>query len=147
MIHRMGTLVVLALACAPGPEGTRAVREAAAAATEALDRAKACAEDLSRVDGEDARKVARALSIEPLRLVPWRGTDGEGAAIREEIAQRFEVVRQNAGAARSLARIEEWEAARRAEDRALRAIRAADELCRAASALPPERLAHHKDGR
>jgi hypothetical protein len=144
MIYRMGVLSALALACAPGPEGTRAVREAAAAAAEALDRARTCADDLGRVDGDDARTVARALAIEPVRLAPYRGTSDEGAAIRTEVAERLELVRQNVAAARSLARIQEWEAARRAEERAVRAIRTADELCRAVSTLPPERLARRR---
>jgi hypothetical protein len=144
MIRGTCVICALALACAPGPEATRAVREAASAAAEALDRARACAEDLGHADGDDARTVARALAIEPLRLAPYRGTPGEGAAIRGAVAEKLEAVRQNASAARSLARIEEWEAARRAEDRALQAIRAADELCRAASALPPERVAHRR---
>jgi hypothetical protein len=143
MIRKTWGLCALALACAPGPEGARSFREAAAAASDALDRARSCADDLRRADGEDARAVARAL-IEPVRLAPVRGTSSEAAAIRAEVEERLEVVRQNAAAARSLASIHEWEAARRAEERAVRAIRAAEDLCLAASALPPERVARRR---
>jgi hypothetical protein len=146
MARQLCGLCALVLACAPGAEGTRPFREAAMAASEALERARSCADDLGRADGDDARTVADALAIAPVRLAPLRGTPGEVAAIHGEIEERVEVVRQNAAAARSLASIHEWEAARRAEERAVRAIRGADELCRAASAIPPERVARRRAG-
>jgi hypothetical protein len=158
MIRRMVGLfglIALGIACAPGPRGTTTAREAASAAVDALERARTCADDLDRASASDAETVARALPVEPVRIALYRGTPKEAAAVRSEVADRLEAARANAAASRSLASLAEsdparlgWEGdpGRLAEERAVRAVRAADELCRAAAALPGERLARRRTG-
>lgn len=152
---RMVWLFALAIACAPGPQDAATARQAASTAADALERARACADDLDRAGASDAETVARALPVEPVRIAPYRGTPREAAAVRSEVADRLEAARANAAAARSLASLAAsdparpgWEGdpGRLAEERAVRAVRAADELCRAASALPAERLARRRTG-
>ncbi|HEY6005928.1 MAG TPA: hypothetical protein VIV57_23815 [Anaeromyxobacter sp.] len=146
MIRGMVWLFALGIACAPGPQGTTAGNEAASAAAEALERARACADDLDRAGTSDVEAVARALPVEPVRIAPYRGTPLEGAAVRREVAARLDAARADAAAARSLASVAEVGSVRLAEERAIRAIRIADELCRAASSLPSERLARRRTG-
>jgi hypothetical protein len=146
MIRRMVWLFALGIACAAGPEGTTAGNAAAAAAAEALERARACADDLDHAGAADAETVARALPVEPVRIAPFRGTPREAAAVRSEVADRLEAARANAAAARALASTAEIGSVRLAEERAVKAIRAADELCRAASSLPGQRVARRRAG-
>ena len=137
-------LVLGAVACAP--ESLRGAREeAASAAAGALARARACAERLERMEAADVAGVERALAIAPVRLAAVRGTPAELEAVQAETEARLEVARANAAAARALAAIEGGDTVRRAEDRAVRAIRAADELCQAAAAVPGERLARRRE--
>jgi hypothetical protein len=138
MIARLGLLSALAIACARGPEGSTAGAEAAALAADALLRANACTADLQRADPQDVRAVVPMAAI---RAAPYRGTPREASALRDELSERLESVRADASAAGSLASLREGDAVRRAEERAVRAIRASDELCRAAAGLGAVRVA------
>jgi hypothetical protein len=131
--------------CVQGETSAGDPRDAVNAAQLAVKRSGDCAADLDHAAGEDPAAVARALGIEPIRLVPHGGP--ASAPVREEIAERLAGARADAAAASSLARCAEDPAGEaNAGRRAMRSLAASADLCRAADRVQHDRIARATSG-